>query len=194
MLESRRNGSGRTVAIWCGGRRRGIGVALPAGEGAVAPGAGEWRWGGDESPLHGEAGGRIGWCGRGHAAVPVSVYGAKATGPGRACGADGHGRGRGARGCGGGSWLAVVGGRQIYGRTNDFAGCGGAAFGWGARIAVLWLSAAPSPPAGNETSGPPCARFDTDAVPAGNARRTCGSHVVASGLREARAAGDGARH
>src|SRR6266571_3366124 len=69
-----------------------------------------------------------------------------------------------------------------------------AAPGWGSRIGVLWLSAAPAQPTGNETSGAPCEGHGADAVPAGNARRTCGSHVVASGLREARAAGEVARH
>src|SRR5260370_42324183 len=65
MLESQRNGGGRTVAIRSGGWRRGVGAAVAAGEGAPAPGAGARSWGGDESPIYGEAGGRIWQQGRG---------------------------------------------------------------------------------------------------------------------------------
>src|SRR5712664_1851187 len=140
LLKSRRNGGGRTVAVWRGTRRRGIGAALPAGEGAAAPGAGAWSWGRNESPIYGEAGGRIGWRGRGDAAIPVSVYGGTAAGSRPARGADGHGSGCGASGRGGSSGLAVVGGRQVHGRTNDFAGSRTACAGWSARIGVLWLS------------------------------------------------------
>jgi len=41
--------------------------------------------------------------------------------------------------CGGSSWLAVVGGRQVNGRTDDFARCGTASTGWGARIGIFWF-------------------------------------------------------
>src|SRR6266567_4347164 len=94
----------------------------------------------------------------------------------------------------GSSWSGVVGGRQVHGRTNDLAGCGTATTGWGARIGVLWLSAAPAQAAGNETSGPPCEGYGADAVPAGNAGYACRSQFVASGLRKVRIASDVARH
>src|SRR6267378_3122463 len=58
LLESRRNGNARTVSIRRGGWRRGVCAAVAPGEGAAAPGAGAWSWGGDESPIYGEAGGR----------------------------------------------------------------------------------------------------------------------------------------
>src|SRR5712664_4721053 len=140
LLESRRNGNARTVSIRRGGWRRGVRAAVAPGEGAAAPGAGAWSWGGDESPIYGEAGWRIGWRGRGDAAIPVSVYGGTAAGSRPAHGADGHGSGCGASGRGGSSGLAVVGGRQVHGRTNDFAGSRTACAGWSARIGVLWLS------------------------------------------------------
>src|SRR3989442_2229313 len=168
LLESLRNGGGRTVTIWRGGRRRGIGVALPAGERAVAPGAGARSWGGDESPFYGEPGGRIGWCGRSDVSIPVSVHGGTAAGSRRAHSAYGNCRGCGANGCGGGSGVAITGGRQVHGRTNDFAGSGTTSAGWRARIGVLWLSAAPAQAAGNETSGPPRESYNADAVPTGD--------------------------
>src|ERR1700674_4820483 len=120
LLESRRNGSARTVSIQSGGWRRSVCVAGAPGEGAAAPGTGAWSWSGDESPIYGEAHGRIGWRGRGDVTLPVSLHGSTTTGPGRARGVDGHRRGCGASGCGGGSRFAVVGGRHVHGRTNDF--------------------------------------------------------------------------
>src|ERR1700694_1330374 len=108
----------------------------------------------------------------------------------RARGADGNRRGCGTSVCGGSSRLAVVGGWQVNGRTDDFARCGTASTGWRARIDIFWFSTSPAQPAGNETSGPPGEGFGADAVHAGNARYTCRSQVVASGLREARVAGD----
>src|SRR5207249_9631924 len=80
LLESRRNGGGRTVTIWRGGRRRGVGAVVAADEASATPSAGAWGWGGDESPIYGEAGGRIGWCGRSDITVPVSVHGGAAAG------------------------------------------------------------------------------------------------------------------
>ncbi len=155
------------------GRGGGFGSALATGTGASAPGDGARSWGGDESPIYGAACGRIGWRGRGHVSIPVSVHGNTAADSRRSRSSDGDGRGCGSSGCGGSSWLAVVGGRQVNGRTNDFAGCGTASTGWGARIGVLWISTAPARPAGNETSGPPCEGFDANAVHARNARYIC---------------------
>src|SRR5882762_10135407 len=80
LLESRRNGGGRTVTIWRGGRRRGVGAVVAAVEGAAAAGAGAWGWGRDESPIYGEVGGGIGRCGRSDTTVPVSVHGGAAAG------------------------------------------------------------------------------------------------------------------
>src|SRR6267143_7003411 len=194
LLESRRNGDSRKARPWRRQRRRGIGVALPAGEGALAPGARAWSRGGDESPVYGATGGRVGQRERGDAEIPVSVHGGRAAGSRRARSTDSDGRGCSASGGGGGSWVAVVGGWQVHGRTNDFAGRSTASTGWGARTRVLWLSAAPAQPDGNETSRPPWEGFDTDAVPAGNARCTCRSQVVASDLRKARDADEVARH
>src|SRR6266852_163067 len=98
---------------------RSIRVVVAPGEGAAAPGAGPWSWSGDESPIYGEAGGRIGRRGRGDVALPVSLHGRTTAGSGRARSVDGHCRGCGASGCGGGSRFAVVGGGQVHGRTND---------------------------------------------------------------------------
>src|SRR5258707_15404550 len=75
LLESRRNGGERTVAICTGGRRRGVGAAIAACEGAMAAAAGAWSWGGDESSIYWEARERICWWGRGEIGVPVSVHG-----------------------------------------------------------------------------------------------------------------------
>src|SRR6266850_1946113 len=183
----------RAVSIRRGGGRRGVCAAVAPGEGAAAPGAGAWSWGGDESPIYGEAGGRIGWRERGDVTLPVSLHGSTTAGSGRARGVDGHGRGCGASGCGGGSRLAIVGGRQVHGRTNDFTGCGTASTGWRSRLGVLWFSAALAQPAGNEKSGPPGEGCNADAVPAGNAGYVRRSPAVASRVYEARLAGDVAR-
>src|SRR5256885_8577919 len=61
LLESRRNGSARTVSIRRGGWRRGIRAAVAPGEGAAAPGASAWSWGGGVLTLYGEACGRHSW-------------------------------------------------------------------------------------------------------------------------------------
>src|SRR6266404_4342355 len=194
LLESRRNDSARTVSIRNGGRRRGVRVAVAPGEGAAAPGAGAWSWGGDESPIYGEAGGRIGWRGRGDVTLPVSLHGSTTAGSRRARGIDGHCRGCGASGCGGGSRFAVVGGRQVHGRADDFTGRGTASTGWRTRLSVLWFSAAPAQPAGNETSGPPGEGCNANAVPAGNAGYVRRSQTVAARVCEAGLAGDVARY
>src|SRR6266571_4489996 len=52
----------------------------PARRWRAAPGAGARSWGGDESPIYGEADGRIGLRGHVDIAVPVSVHGETATG------------------------------------------------------------------------------------------------------------------
>src|SRR5882672_10412143 len=191
LLESRRNDSARTVSIRNGGWRRGVRVAVAPGEGAAAPGAGAWSWGGDESPIYGEAGGRIGRRGRGDVTLPVSLHGSTTAGSGPARGVDGHRRGCGASVCG--SRFAIVGGRQVHGRANDFPGRGTASTGWRSRLGVFWFSVAPAQPAGNETSGPPREGCNADAVPAGNAGYVRRSPAVASCVYEAGLAGDVAR-
>src|SRR6266852_1436499 len=135
----------------------------------MAPRSGARSRRGDESPIYGKPGGRIGWSGRGNVSIPVSVHGATAAGSRPAAGADGDCRSCGADGRGDGSWLTFADGRQVHGRANDFAGGGTACSGWRARIGVLWLSAAPAQAARNETSGPSCKSYSADAVPAGNA-------------------------
>src|SRR6266850_23 len=194
LLESRRNGSDRTVALQSGGWRRSVCFAAAPNHGAAALGTGPRRRCGDEAPIHGEAGGRIGWRGHRDITLPVSVHGRATPGSGRARRVDGHGRGCGASGCGGSSRLAVVGWRQVHGWTDDFPGCGTASTGGRAGIGVLWLSTAPAQPAGNETSRPPCEGCNTDALPAGNARYACRSHVVTPRVYEAGLASDVARH
>src|SRR5882724_9626276 len=194
LLESRRNGSARTISIRRGGWRRGVRAAVAPGEGAAAPGASAWSWGGDVSPIYGEAGGRIGWRGRGDVTLPVSLHGSTTAGSGRARAVDGHRRVCGASGCERGSRLAVVGGRQVHGRTNDFTDCGTGSTGWRTRLGVLWFSVACAQPAGNETSGPPREGFNADAVPTGNAGYARRSPVVAARVCEAGHADDVARY
>src|SRR5713101_2176052 len=169
LLESRRDGRGRTITIWRGRRRRSIGVALSAGERAMAPRFGARSWRGDEPPIYGKAGGRIGRRGRSDASIPVSVHGAAAAGSRPADSSDDNRCGCSTSSRGGGSWLAVVGGRQVHGRTHDFASGGTACSGWRAGIGILWLSAAPAQAARNETSGPSRKSYSADAVPARNA-------------------------
>src|SRR2546421_8539756 len=102
---------------------------------------------GDASCVYGGAGGGVGACGRGDAAVSISLYGGAAEGSGQAGGADGDSCGGGARGASipdsrSGSRFAVAGGRKVDGRANDFAG-GGRRFDPGsARAGVFWISAA----------------------------------------------------
>src|SRR5260370_19374992 len=132
------------MTSWRGRRRRSIGVALPAGERAMAPRSGARSRRGDEPPIYGKAGGRIGRRGCGNVSIPVSVHGTTAAHSRPADSSDGDSRNCGAKGRGGGSWVAVVGGRQVHGRTNDFASSGTASAGWRARIGVLWFFAAPA--------------------------------------------------
>src|SRR5260370_27450715 len=68
-------------------------------------------------------------------------------------------------------WLLVLahGAGAGMRRTHDFAGSGTGFAGWRARIGVLWFSAAPAQAVRNETSGPSCESYITDAVPARNA-------------------------
>src|SRR5271168_1117855 len=140
---------GREIAIADSGRGRGFRAAGATLSAALAADSRTWRGGGDGTHLYAEPGERVGWSGCGYAALPVPLYGAAPACAGSTAIADGYGGGGCAGGCGGSFGPAAIGGRQVHGRENDFAGRGGGVAAGGERPGVLRVSAASAEAAGH---------------------------------------------